>query len=434
MAAAWSHWIVRVGERVGVPQGALGDLGPETSVPEAWARLAAVSGKREDELARVIADQFHLRVADLSAVEPQAIKLVPEAIARRHQVLPLREDDRDLVVATGDPTDLELEQVVGFASGRRVVFEIAPPTGIAQAIDARYSPERVVEGLLQAVDASAVEEMEVVSAPGTETLAAGGAESAPVVKLANLILQAAVAQGAADIQFEPGGHGGHVRFHVEGVLRPYMPLPMSALNRVVSHIKMLGGLDTAGRSRPQHGRTRVRVRGRVYDLRLSTVPSLDSEMAVVRIIDPQGAPGLTGLVEGPAAREPAQQAAHADVLLVDDDSIVRSMARALLEKNGLTVAEVPDGVAALERLATGAPPSLVVLDLEMPRLDGREVLRRLRADVRTAGLPVIVLTGAEGGTAEVELMEAGADDYIRKPMDPPRFVARVRAALRRAGS
>jgi DNA-binding response OmpR family regulator len=91
-------------------------------------------------------------------------------------------------------------------------------------------------------------------------------------------------------------------------------------------------------------------------------------------------------------------------------------------------------VAALERLATGAPPSLVVLDLEMPRLDGREVLRRLRADVRTAGLPVIVLTGAEGGTAEVELMEAGADDYIRKPMDPPRFVARVRAALRRAGS
>jgi CheY-like chemotaxis protein len=434
MAAAWSHWIVRVGERVGVPQGALGDLGPETSVPEAWARLAAVSGKREDELARVIADQFHLRVADLSAVEPQAIKLVPEAIARRHQVLPLREDDRDLVVATGDPTDLELEQVVGFASGRRVVFEIAPPTGIAQAIDARYSPERVVEGLLQAVDASAVEEMEVVSAPGTDTLAAGDAESAPVVKLANLILQAAVAQGAADIQFEPGGHGGHVRFHVEGVLRPYMPLPMSALNRVVSHIKMLGGLDTAGRSRPQHGRTRVRVRGRVYDLRLSTVPSLDSEMAVVRIIDPQGAPGLTGLVEGPAAREPAQQAAHADVLLVDDDSIVRSMARALLEKNGLTVAEVPDGVAALERLATGAPPSLVVLDLEMPRLDGREVLRRLRADVRTAGLPVIVLTGAEGGTAEVELMEAGADDYIRKPMDPPRFVARVRAALRRAGS
>jgi CheY-like chemotaxis protein len=434
MAAAWSHWIVRVGERVGVPQGALGDLGPETSVPEAWARLAAVSGKREDELARVIADQFHLRVADLSAVEPQAIKLVPEAIARRHQVLPLREDDRDLVVATGDPTDLELEQVVGFASGRRVVFEIAPPTGIAQAIDARYSPERVVEGLLQAVDASAVEEMEVVSAPGTDTLAAGDAESAPVVKLANLILQAAVAQGAADIQFEPGGHGGHVRFHVEGVLRPYMPLPMSALNRVVSHIKMLGGLDTAGRSRPQHGRTRVRVRGRVYDLRLSTVPSLDSEMAVVRIIDPPGAPGLTGLVEGPAAREPAQQAAHADVLLVDDDSIVRSMARALLEKNGLTVAEVPDGVAALERLATGAPPSLVVLDLEMPRLDGREVLRRLRADVRTAGLPVIVLTGAEGGTAEVELMEAGADDYIRKPMDPPRFVARVRAALRRAGS
>jgi DNA-binding response OmpR family regulator len=76
---------------------------------------------------------------------------------------------------------------------------------------------------------------------------------------------------------------------------------------------------------------------------------------------------------------------------------------------------------------------VVVLDLDMPRLGGREVLRRLRAEVATAGLPVVVLTGSESEGLEVELMEEGADDYVRKPIDPPRFVARVRAALRRAG-
>jgi DNA-binding response OmpR family regulator len=70
----------------------------------------------------------------------------------------------------------------------------------------------------------------------------------------------------------------------------------------------------------------------------------------------------------------------------------------------------------------------------MPKMDGLEVLRRLRANVATAGLPVLVVTGSDQGEAEVAVMEAGADDYIRKPIDPPRFLARVKAALRRSGS
>jgi DNA-binding response OmpR family regulator len=74
---------------------------------------------------------------------------------------------------------------------------------------------------------------------------------------------------------------------------------------------------------------------------------------------------------------------------------------------------------------------LLVLDLQMPRLDGNEVLRRVRSDVRTAGLPVIVLTGSDESGTETGLLDAGADDYVRKPIDPARFTARVRAALRR---
>jgi DNA-binding response OmpR family regulator len=70
----------------------------------------------------------------------------------------------------------------------------------------------------------------------------------------------------------------------------------------------------------------------------------------------------------------------------------------------------------------------------MPRLGGAEVLERVRHAKATAALPVIVLTGSESGDTEVEIMERGADDYVRKPIDGPRFVARVRAALRRAGS
>jgi CheY-like chemotaxis protein len=122
------------------------------------------------------------------------------------------------------------------------------------------------------------------------------------------------------------------------------------------------------------------------------------------------------------------------ILLVDDDPTIRTLARLLLEKNGFRVVEVGDGAAAMEHLAAGGECGLVVLDLDMPALGGLEVLRRVRSSASTAGVPVVVLTGSEGDEVEIDAMNAGADDYIRKPLEPGRFVARVKAALRRAGS
>jgi DNA-binding response OmpR family regulator len=117
---------------------------------------------------------------------------------------------------------------------------------------------------------------------------------------------------------------------------------------------------------------------------------------------------------------------------VDDDPVVRTMARATLEKNGFGVTEVGDGASALERLAGDRDFALMVLDLKMPGIHGLEMIQRVRGAVRTAGLPIIVVTGSEDAATEVGAMEAGADDYIRKPLDPPRFLARVKGALRRA--
>jgi two-component system response regulator ResD len=136
-----------------------------------------------------------------------------------------------------------------------------------------------------------------------------------------------------------------------------------------------------------------------------------------------------------ASAEPAMpeatRGAAPRVLLVDDDGTVRTIARALLERAGYTVAEADNGEDGLRMLREDVY-GLLVLDLSMPRMDGRAVLRAVRGDINTAGLPVIVLTGSDGEQAEVELMDMGADDYIRKPIDPPRFVTRVRATLRRA--
>ncbi len=121
------------------------------------------------------------------------------------------------------------------------------------------------------------------------------------------------------------------------------------------------------------------------------------------------------------------------MLVVDDDAMSRRLSRRTLEHAGYKVSESNDGSSALVRLRTEEPFSLMVLDLDMPQVDGREVMREVRNSAATAGLPMLVLTGAEGEEAEVELMDAGADDYLRKPLDPPRFIARVKAVLRRAG-
>ncbi len=108
------------------------------------------------------------------------------------------------------------------------------------------------------------------------------------------------------------------------------------------------------------------------------------------------------------------------------------MARGLLAKEDFEITEVGDGVEALERVENGDEYSLMVLDVDMPRLSGGEVLSKLRHSVTTVSLPVIVLTGSSDPNLEAELMDKGADDYIRKPIEPARFVARVKATLRRA--
>lgn len=120
------------------------------------------------------------------------------------------------------------------------------------------------------------------------------------------------------------------------------------------------------------------------------------------------------------------------ILLVDDDGTTRKIARALLEKKlGYRVSESHDGSDAILRFARGEVFDLMVLDLDMPVLGGREVLGSVRGSMATAGMPIVVLTGTPDPDSEIELMELGADDYLRKPIDPPRLQSRVKAALRR---
>jgi DNA-binding response OmpR family regulator len=118
------------------------------------------------------------------------------------------------------------------------------------------------------------------------------------------------------------------------------------------------------------------------------------------------------------------------VLAADDDEDILELVAFRLERSGYTVLRARDGEEAL-RVAQEAKPDLAVLDVMMPKLDGFEVTRRLRADGATSTMPIILLT-ARAQDADVQAgFDAGADDYLRKPFSPQELRARVQAILGR---
>jgi DNA-binding response OmpR family regulator len=118
--------------------------------------------------------------------------------------------------------------------------------------------------------------------------------------------------------------------------------------------------------------------------------------------------------------------------VVDDEEEARLLHRMLLTQEGYEVIEAKDGHEALEALKKDSDFNLVILDLAMPGMDGREVLARIRGTRDTAAIPVLISTGTGDEHTETEMLEAGADEYLEKTATAARFLARVRAVLRRA--
>ncbi len=149
------------------------------------------------------------------------------------------------------------------------------------------------------------------------------------------------------------------------------------------------------------------------------------------ISPPASAPAAaTGQASGRMVDPGPPASGKTRILIADDDRQMRRLVRMILERDGHEVAEAADGLDALDAIESGQC-DLMILDLDMPRLDGIGVLEELRARVMTSSLPVIVLT-ARSGEAESQVLDLGAQDFLTKPVQPASLQARVRAVLRRS--
>lgn len=257
----------------------------ETAKSTLWETVVDMGFATDEDLLGSLATRFRIKLADISQAERQTREIVPEAVAKKYGILPVRMTDSYLEIATSNPFDLDCEKTLAFATGREIRLLLASPSRIAEKAQEFYRPERVLDSLIEGLD----NEAEVLQLKDEEAddldISAEEASQRPVVRLVDLILSEGVAAKASDIHIEPEEGGIAVRYRIDGVLRQVMKIPRTAGLPLISRIKIMSGLDIADRRRPQDGRARVGVNGVPVDLRISTLPATLGEKVVIRILD-----------------------------------------------------------------------------------------------------------------------------------------------------
>ena len=251
-----------------------------------WQALVAEKVATDEQILTALSTRFRLKLADVHAVNPAVKEKVPEALARRYHILPLRVTDSFLEVATANPFDLDAEKALAFATAREIRSLLLAPAKITEKLDELYRPDRALDKVLQGMEGSG-EMFTVVPAAAPDEIAASAEEASqrPVVRLVDLIISEGILSRSSDIHIEPEEGGVAVRYRIDGVLRQVMKIPRAAGIPLISRIKIMSQLDIADRLRPQDGRARVAVNGQPIDLRVSTLPAALGEKVVIRILD-----------------------------------------------------------------------------------------------------------------------------------------------------
>lgn len=253
--------------------------------------IVALGMATDDEISQALSIQLGIPLIDLTTtpVEPQAIELIPEKVARKHLIMPVSLEQRDLHIAMADPLSFEAFEDVRFASGYTIKPAIATRAGILWAIDQHYhlgsSLSTIVKDIAEERLVEVVHDGKESDGRDTEDLRKKS-EAAPIIRMVNLFVAEAADQNASDIHVEPSKTTLTIRNRVDGVLRKTLELPRWVQGAVISRIKIMAKMDIAEKRLPQDGRIGVRVGAKTLDLRVSTMPTSFGEKVVIRILDP----------------------------------------------------------------------------------------------------------------------------------------------------
>jgi len=245
--------------------------------------LVAMGAVTAEQVAQAIGQQRQIPYMELDSYAPDTnvIELVPEKLARAYLALPLFKIGNALTVAMADPLNVIAVDDLRSKTGCEIETVISTKEKIVRCLENYY---RVDESITQLIGTVARGESE----GGT---AKGGDEAfvdieTPMVKLANLIIQQAVRDGASDIHIEPGEHDVKVRYRIDGMLHEINKIPKSIQEAIVSRFKVWAEIDITEKGTAQDGHFFVSSDGKDIEVRLSSLPTIYGENLVMRVLDP----------------------------------------------------------------------------------------------------------------------------------------------------
>jgi type IV pilus assembly protein PilB len=246
---------------------------------------------QEADLTRALAKQYRVPAVDLDRVviDPKIIKLIPAELALKHLVLPLRRVGRMLTVAMATPTDAGAIDNLKFITRHDIEPVVVGEFTLRRHLEQYYQlkEEDTLNQLLESIEGSD-DDVELLEEKDDEVSVAAlqaQIDDAPVVKLINGLLTDAVMRGASDIHIEPFEKEIRVRYRIDGALREIMKPPMKMKAALTSRVKILSQLNIAERRVPQDGRIKLKMKNKVVDFRVSTLPVIFGEKIVLRILD-----------------------------------------------------------------------------------------------------------------------------------------------------
>ena len=239
----------------------------------------------EKDIAAGLADQYQLPFVMLSTttIPTKTVKLIPESVARRYMVIPVSVEADTLSVAMIDPLNVFAIDELRRITGLQIKPVVSTEAEITRAINIYYAMEISLEDMIKRVQASGLELLkgEEDLPEKLEKIAA----EASVIQLVDLLVARAIMENASDIHIEPDEDTLRVRLRVDGLLHESINLPLQLHPAVISRIKILGDVNIAEKRIPQDGRFLSKIGGRDIDIRLSTLPTIFGEKAVLRLLD-----------------------------------------------------------------------------------------------------------------------------------------------------
>ena len=233
---------------------------------------------KAEQLAIVLSIQLNLPLIDLKrhAIQPEALRLIPEDMARKHELIPLDIVNDSLMVVMADPEDIRTIEDIKAQAKMRVEVALGVRSDIERAIDLNYRSSSAIEKQVSQFTPATVEKID-----DTETLAA----RTPIAETLDLLITQAVKDRASDVHIEPQEDRLRIRYRIDGILHDMFSFPLSIHSALVSRVKILSGMDISEQRRPQDGQFSIKLGGNEVDIRAATMETPYGERVTLRILD-----------------------------------------------------------------------------------------------------------------------------------------------------